>query len=632
MKPKIISMVTQKFKLIFVGYLFVCFFLFTTYAIAQKTITESVFSNNGTGDVSTAAVAKNKFVLFYKDFGNNGKATVALGSKVDNSVTYESRQAFSKYESVWLSNTVSIDERTVAVLYKTQDNNSQSHCYISIIEVDLNANSISIVYNREISISSKPVNIHELKATVISATEIGIAFWDNDSRELSAKIIEINKSGGQYSFYPRETKVMHKGLINDFSICGLNDSDMDSFSTLLVAYDDFKNSRGIIRSYTLTDDRYAEHGVILSEEIEFADFIYNASLVPLSKEKFAIVYGMRTGSDEKVIACRTGEVVKYQLIYFNEKTVLSDGGISEIKTKNISDKNFVVLYTDDSEKYIYSNFGYQTKNGYAFIPGEKIPIREDIGINSLSLDYFIQKEYFFGVCSNIDGKVYVCQLPDAIDPATLNPKILTHIPVFNPPGKFDYFTNIHDRRYINIPQKNSHLFQGDFTVEFWLKSENIADNRMYKPMFSTMNKDWAGVEIGIYYEVMYMSFGKGGEKPYVELCEDRNQKEIPLKRDKWYHAALSFQDGYEARLYINGRLMVESKMPSLPNEIMEINIGNNPNESSNEYYGHLAEIRIWDKALPDETIEEWANKQLTNEHPDYKNCAAYWKEFNKPVI
>lgn len=89
--------------------------------------------------------------------------------------------------------------------------------------------------------------------------------------------------------------------------------------------------------------------------------------------------------------------------------------------------------------------------------------------------------------------------------------------------------------------------------------------------------------------------------------------------DQWHHVALSC-DGFTTRLYLDGKV-VDSKVTAF--SVLPGALG--VNEDAQTLFGGLMdEVRIWDSAVPAQTLSEWMGKPLAPSHPQFKTLVAYY--------
>lgn len=89
--------------------------------------------------------------------------------------------------------------------------------------------------------------------------------------------------------------------------------------------------------------------------------------------------------------------------------------------------------------------------------------------------------------------------------------------------------------------------------------------------------------------------------------------------DQWHHIALSC-DGTATKLYLDGEV-IDSKPVAV--SVLPGALGINESDSTS-FGGLMDEVRVWNSALPTETIQAWMNKPLAPTHPQFKTLIAYY--------
>jgi len=94
---------------------------------------------------------------------------------------------------------------------------------------------------------------------------------------------------------------------------------------------------------------------------------------------------------------------------------------------------------------------------------------------------------------------------------------------------------------------------------------------------------------------------------------------IPGSGIGWHHFAVVY-DGTETRLYYDGQ-EVASEIASLNTGAIDLRIGF---WSGREFNGDIDEVRVWDKALTAQEIQNWMLRSIDSNHPDYSNLIGYY--------
>ena len=93
----------------------------------------------------------------------------------------------------------------------------------------------------------------------------------------------------------------------------------------------------------------------------------------------------------------------------------------------------------------------------------------------------------------------------------------------------------------------------------------------------------------------------------------------------WIHLAVVYTN-QTPYLYVNGsRVRTGLTSPKIVHPSANLGGTDEPLGYHQGYYpGALDEIRVWSTALNAATIQQWMNRELTAEHPDYQSLEGYW--------
>ncbi len=88
--------------------------------------------------------------------------------------------------------------------------------------------------------------------------------------------------------------------------------------------------------------------------------------------------------------------------------------------------------------------------------------------------------------------------------------------------------------------------------------------------------------------------------------------------DSWHHVAVSC-DGKTTRLFLDGREIAraDKAVVALPSCI-------GVDRENSTFGGLIDEVRMWETALPEATLQEWKGKPLTPAHPSFKSLVGYY--------
>lgn len=177
--------------------------------------------------------------------------------------------------------------------------------------------------------------------------------------------------------------------------------------------------------------------------------------------------------------------------------------------------------------------------------------------------------------------------------------------------------------YVQIPADDIFDFGSDrdFTVEFRVRTPISADVAMVG------NKDWdTGLNKGFIFSFKYAS----GPEWKVNIGDGNNRVDIntggAIADNEWHTIGASFdRDGW-IKIYQDGVLMDSADMA----DIGDITTGEGlvfgtDINGAYDFSGSIAEVRVWDEVLEDQTIADWYCAGLEANHPNYDNLLGYWK-------
>jgi sugar lactone lactonase YvrE/plastocyanin len=96
--------------------------------------------------------------------------------------------------------------------------------------------------------------------------------------------------------------------------------------------------------------------------------------------------------------------------------------------------------------------------------------------------------------------------------------------------------------------------------------------------------------------------------------------------NSWHHVAATY-DGVDFRIYVDGTLEDTVDAPGLTivSSSNNLRIGDNTDGGPwFPYLGMIDEVRIWNTALDERTIQMWKHRPLVPSHPYYANLVGYW--------
>ncbi|WP_126248335.1 LamG-like jellyroll fold domain-containing protein [Chitinophaga rhizosphaerae] len=114
----------------------------------------------------------------------------------------------------------------------------------------------------------------------------------------------------------------------------------------------------------------------------------------------------------------------------------------------------------------------------------------------------------------------------------------------------------------------------------------------------------------------------------------------PVADGKWHHITVTFNRQGTVDFYMDGKFFVsggsiankgnlDTGLPLAIGSDGTLNYGYNGANTSGENY--IADVRVWNTVLPAATIEAWAFRTVTNQHPSYASLIGYWKANEQPA-
>ncbi len=202
-----------------------------------------------------------------------------------------------------------------------------------------------------------------------------------------------------------------------------------------------------------------------------------------------------------------------------------------------------------------------------------------------------------------------------------------------------------DGEYVNMGQNSNLQLMEEMTFEAWVytngaqgignifnivacgaNGENEEDNHLY----------------GLYYEeegderLRAYYFHEYDDEQYIEVYATAT-----MAKGQWVHLAFSRDDvGYNPKVLITYDGMRESEgqgfdvgeEPTGGGETIFIlgggfdDAGSGTDPSSSKYLnGMMDEVRVWNTKVDFWDIQDWMNRRVTSDHPNYDYLVAYWK-------
>jgi hypothetical protein len=163
--------------------------------------------------------------------------------------------------------------------------------------------------------------------------------------------------------------------------------------------------------------------------------------------------------------------------------------------------------------------------------------------------------------------------------------------------------------FTNIDNTNYNLTNPNFSIEVWVKSNQLSSN--IQTIFSKRNSNslsGSGYDLRLVDNVISFNWGAGGS---ITSSPD------VIGTDRWYHIAVTF-DGGTYRLYIDG-IEVINQPGSAPltttshcllGAMHNVNPSDPRLETTNHFNGWMDELRIWNVTLTPEQLHQMMNQEI----------------------
>lgn len=178
--------------------------------------------------------------------------------------------------------------------------------------------------------------------------------------------------------------------------------------------------------------------------------------------------------------------------------------------------------------------------------------------------------------------------------------------------------------FVSIPDDKSLNFTSDISVEAWIKPGSFGKKASDNSIFCKLN--WENgrdrgyaLRCGGNGELSFVlgASGGGGWKEAVSGSV--------LKTNSWQHVVGSF-DGDTIRLFVNGEQVAKKAFSGSiwTTSGKDARIGDLSYGGGRRFHGAIDEVRVWGKALAQDTIKAWMCRKITAKHPSHKKLAGYW--------
>ena len=178
-----------------------------------------------------------------------------------------------------------------------------------------------------------------------------------------------------------------------------------------------------------------------------------------------------------------------------------------------------------------------------------------------------------------------------------------------------------DRDYITLPEMNID-YSGGFTVEAWVWFDSF---KTYSRIIEFSNDNWK--ENILFYNELTNNNLYLDVETFSSDAQEVNANGA-LETGKWAHLAGTIDASGNGILYKNGQLLTSGKT-QLPTYMKRtknaigISLGGLSGRwnSSGDFHGKIADVRIWNKARTSAEIQADMSKRLTGKEP---SLVGYW--------
>ncbi|MGY8987636.1 MAG: LamG-like jellyroll fold domain-containing protein [Flavobacteriales bacterium] len=180
-----------------------------------------------------------------------------------------------------------------------------------------------------------------------------------------------------------------------------------------------------------------------------------------------------------------------------------------------------------------------------------------------------------------------------------------------------------DDDYVQTPSDPIYNFgtNQDFTIECRVRTNTTGDVAIIG------NKVWySGNNAGFVFSFKYPA----GPEWKVNIGDGTNRADINtgglIADNQWHTLSVSFdRDGY-MKMYEDGILLDSADISSIGDITTNAGLffGTDINQDY-DFMGSIAEVRVWNTLINEQTIQNWHCNHLDINHPNTNNLIGYWK-------
>ena len=186
--------------------------------------------------------------------------------------------------------------------------------------------------------------------------------------------------------------------------------------------------------------------------------------------------------------------------------------------------------------------------------------------------------------------------------------------------------NVNQNASISLPTNNLGSISNEITIAFWAygNENSLPNNSTILEGLDTNGSRTVNIHFPWSNSNVYWDCGNNGGS-HDRIYKLANQNDFSSKWNHWTFTK-NCTSG-EMKMFKNGVLWHTGNNKTAPININSLKLASNANGTTNLWDGKIKELQIFDKEIPQTTINSWFNKRLqtyTNSHPYWSNCVAYY--------
>lgn len=185
-----------------------------------------------------------------------------------------------------------------------------------------------------------------------------------------------------------------------------------------------------------------------------------------------------------------------------------------------------------------------------------------------------------------------------------------------------YHANLSGNSHIDVDTKGMASIDEELTVSLWVygNPEQLPANTSVIYGEGANGERDLNIHLPWSNSNVYFDCGDEGSG-YDRINKEAKTEELEGQWNHW--AFVKNASTGTMQIYLNGALWSSGSDKNRTIDIAKMVVGKSSTYSNN-YKGSVDELRIWDKALSQATIEDWMNVSIDASHPNYSNLVAYY--------